>query len=329
MPSKKNGSARPNKSRKMLLQNLRKKLTEKEQEVKGKRTLPPSVIERESKTRGRPHLPDSLDAPKLDRKQRKFLHKLYFTEKNFFGRDKLWRLARERRPDLKISRRQTLRFLAENELTQLFQQKKKEKDIVPTVQTTPLKVLMVDLKNMETYEHKGYKYILICVDTFSKYIWTRPLKERDAQTTAKAMASILDNIQKEFDTKPTVIRSDQGSEFKDQFKKLLDARGVKLVFNKKGGEPQATGQAERSVGIISRLVRMQLAHSNDADWIKPLEKLTKNYNSVWQRVIKMSPNDAIKGGNQDVEVEKNIKKAQSAQGCPAVPCGMERIPEAI
>ena len=50
-------------------------------------------------------LPDSLDAPQLNEDQEKALKKLYYKDKNYFGRDKIFKLAREKYPELKISRR--------------------------------------------------------------------------------------------------------------------------------------------------------------------------------------------------------------------------------
>ena len=95
----------------------------------------------------------------LTTEQEKLLHKLYFTDKLIFGRDKLFWYLRDNFPDEKISRRQLWAWLKKNELNQLFKQPRKTKNIQSTVLSKPYQQIGIDLMDMQTYAHKGYQCV--------------------------------------------------------------------------------------------------------------------------------------------------------------------------
>ena len=52
---------------------------------------------------------------------------------------------------------------------------------------------MADLMDMVKYadQNEGYKYVLLVIDTFSKYVWLRPLKRKTGDEVEKAFADIF------------------------------------------------------------------------------------------------------------------------------------------
>ena len=52
---------------------------------------------------------------------------------------------------------------------------------------------MCDLMDMVKYadQNEGYKYILLVIDTFSKYVWLRPLKRKTGEEVAEAFDEIF------------------------------------------------------------------------------------------------------------------------------------------
>ena len=66
---------------------------------------------------------------------------------------------------------------------------------------------LVDLQNLSRY-NKGYKYLLTCVDIFSKYAFVLPLKTKQGQELIKAFQKILSTGRKH-----TKLQADQGIEF--------------------------------------------------------------------------------------------------------------------
>ena len=54
---------------------------------------------------------------------------------------------------------------------------------------------LVDVQNLSQY-NKEYKYLLTCIDIFSKYDWVVPLKTKQGQELIKAFQTILASARK-------------------------------------------------------------------------------------------------------------------------------------
>ena len=62
----------------------------------------------------------------------------------------------------------------------------------------------LDLKDYGPKNNRGYKYILVIIDNFSKYGWTTPLKNKSAQTIKDSIENILMNSKRS----PNLIETD-------------------------------------------------------------------------------------------------------------------------
>ncbi|GFT35797.1 uncharacterized transposon-derived protein F54H12.3 [Trichonephila clavipes] len=77
---------------------------------------------------------------------------------------------------------------------------------------------LLDLQSLSQYNN-GYKYLLTCIDVFSKYAWAIPLRDKKSK-------SILKGFEKIFrERKPLSLQTDKGTEFKNKavqtyFKKM-------------------------------------------------------------------------------------------------------------
>ncbi len=120
----------------------------------------------------------ALSAPPLDNKQKAILHKVYYDDKNFFGRDKIYGLVQ----DTGISRRQVQDWLSEQEAYQLYRVTRKAKTIQPTVLKQPRTQVSIDLIDMSTKAYDGHSWILTAIDMFSKKRWAVALKDKEATT---------------------------------------------------------------------------------------------------------------------------------------------------
>ncbi|GIX81302.1 uncharacterized transposon-derived protein F54H12.3 [Caerostris darwini] len=68
---------------------------------------------------------------------------------------------------------------------------------------------LLDLQSIKQFNN-GYKFLLTCIDVFSKYAWAIPLKDKTGQ-------SILKGFQKIFkERKPKSLQTDKGTEFKNK-----------------------------------------------------------------------------------------------------------------
>ena len=69
----------------------------------------------------------------------------------------------------------------------------------------------IDLADMIDYKisnNKGYRYFFIIIDSFSKYLWGIPLKDKYSRTITNEFSNILTKSKR----KPLKLESDRGSE---------------------------------------------------------------------------------------------------------------------
>jgi hypothetical protein len=154
----------------------------------------------------------------------------------------------------------------------------------------------IDLVDMQKYasENNKIRYILMCIDCFSKFAWAEPVVNKSGIETAKAMK----NIFKSTNRKPKSIQFDKGTEFLNtHFKKLLDDQGIKYYHI----------ETDKKACIVERLNRTIkekmwrfFTHSGHFRYIHVLHDLIKNYNSCFHRTIKMRPMDVKKENEEQV-----------------------------
>ncbi|CAB3995104.1 DNA polymerase [Paramuricea clavata] len=66
---------------------------------------------------------------------------------------------------------------------------------------------LADMQSMQKF-NDGYRYLLVCIDVFSKYAWVVPLKNKTGPTLVKAFKVILTS-----GCRPEKIMTNQGTEF--------------------------------------------------------------------------------------------------------------------
>ena len=79
-----------------------------------------------------------------------------------------------------------------------------------------------DLKDYGPENNRGYRYVLVVIDNFSKYGFTM-LLNKNAQTIKDSFENILINSKR----KPNLIKTDDGSEFVNKvFTNLLNNNNI-------------------------------------------------------------------------------------------------------
>ena len=82
---------------------------------------------------------------------------------------------------------------------------------------------LADMQSMQKF-NDGYRYLLLCIDVFSKYAWVVPLKNKTGLSLVDAFKIILASGRK-----PEKIITDQGTEFFNKhFKALLKDEDIGL-----------------------------------------------------------------------------------------------------
>ena len=146
-------------------------------------------------------------SPPLTINHLKILNKEFYENLNFFGRDKLFNLLRNKYGDEAPSRRQVADFLKNQEINQLYSPSKGKPKTFKSSMTTPNKILAIDLVNMEKFQVRGYKYLFNAVDMSSRFIYSVAMKNKEKDEALKSFKKIYNK------SKTKALRSDNGSEF--------------------------------------------------------------------------------------------------------------------
>ena len=158
---------------------------------------------------------------------------------------------------------------------------------------------ILDLKDYGPENNRGYRYVLIIIDNFSKFGWTIPLKNKNAQTTKDSFENILISSKR----KPNLIESDRGKEFYNNiFQDFLNKNNIKLYSRKSS---YGAAFAERFNRTIRDLLKNPVFEQGDANWIDILQAITKQYNNRIHSSTKLTPNQASLKKNEGY-VYKNL-----------------------
>ena len=158
---------------------------------------------------------------------------------------------------------------------------------------------ILDLKDYGRENNRSYRYVLVTIDKFSKYGWTIPLKNKNAQTIKDSFENILISSERS----PNLIETDRGKEFYNNiFQDFLNKNKIKLY-----SRITSLGAvfAERFNRTIRDLLKKVVFEKGDGNWIDVLPTITKQYNNRIHSSTKLSPKDASLKQNEGF-VYKNL-----------------------
>ena len=142
---------------------------------------------------------------------------------------------------------------------------------------------ILDLKDYGLENNRGYRYVLVVIDNFSKFGWTVPLKNKNAQTIKNSFGNILISSKR----KPNLIGSDRGKEFYNNiFQDFLNKNNIKLYSR---NSSYGAVFAERFNRTIRDLLKKIVFEQGDAKWIDVLPVITKQYNNKVHSSTKLTP----------------------------------------
>lgn len=146
-------------------------------------------------------------------------------------------------------------------------------------------LFQADLIEVQPYSriNKGYRYILVVINCFTKVADALPLKDK----TGKSVSTAMDKIIKRGTHKITHLQTDDGKEyFNKTFSSLMKKHNINHYSTK----------SEKKAAIIERFNRtlkgaMYKAFSNRGTyvWFDILPTLIKEYNNKFHRTIGMKP----------------------------------------
>ena len=158
---------------------------------------------------------------------------------------------------------------------------------------------ILDLKDYGPKNNKGYRYVLVVIDNFSKFGWTKAIKNKNAKTIKDPFENILISSKR----KPNLIESDRSKEFYNNiFQDFLNKNDIKHYSR---NSSYGAVFAERFNRTIRDLLKKPVFEKGDGNWIDVLPTITKQYNNRVHSSTKISPKDSSLKKNEGY-VYKNL-----------------------
>ena len=131
----------------------------------------------------------------------------------------------------------------------------------------------------------GYTFLLLVIDTFSKYGYLIPLKNKKGETVANALKDIFKK------RKPGKLWTDKGKEFYNK-----DVKDLVELYSTENEEKSSI--AERWVRTIKEKMWKYFTDNNTYKYIDVLPDLVEDYNNTVHSSTKLTPIDASKKKNE-------------------------------
>jgi hypothetical protein len=148
-----------------------------------------------------------------------------------------------------------------------------------------------DLFELTPYakENGGYKYVLVVIDCFSKFLWTRSLRSKNGEEVTNEMNSIF-----KFSNRTCKnLQTDMGKEFYNKhFKNLMKQYNINHYSTFTHLKAQ---MAERVIRTIKEKLWKQFTMQGTYNWTKIIDEIVDNYNNnTIHSTIGMEPNKVNK-----------------------------------
>ena len=143
---------------------------------------------------------------------------------------------------------------------------------------------LADMTNVAPY-NDNHRYMLTCIDVFSKYAWAIPLRTKSGSEVASAFR---DRILAE--RKCAMLQSDKGTEFlNSMFQSMLHENGIHFYTSE--NDDIKASVVERFNRTIKERIYRYFTHKNTRRYIDVLDDVVYAYNHTYHRSIGMAPVD--------------------------------------
>ena len=150
--------------------------------------------------------------------------------------------------------------------------------------------------------YKGFKYLLVYIDIFSKYSWVIPLKGKKGINVKNALQKIFKQRKCKF------LRTDRGKEFYNkQVQDLLNKYNIKL-YSTNNSEIKSS-VVERFNLTFKKMMYKKFTKNNNTLFYNITDNLVNEYNNKMHSTVKMTPVQAsLKINEKKIQNIYNFKK---------------------
>lgn len=162
-----------------------------------------------------------------------------------------------------------------------------------------------DLMEISQYANfnRKYKYVLVLINAYTKYLRVYPLKNKDMDTVHHAFTELMKDISP--NRRMRYLQSDKGKEFIN--KKMKDFYKTRGIIHYCTDSEIKAAMAERVIRTLRNMINLNIRVTGEKNWIDSLNDIVKTYNNKKHRTIGVTPREAeIWGVTPDIT--KRIEK---------------------
>ena len=139
------------------------------------------------------------------------------------------------------------------------------------------------------------RYVLTVIDSFSKFAYAFPLKNKGGPAVEKAFESLFNKLKHN----PNVLLTDKGKEFfNSNVRNLLKKHKIKHVTSE--NEDIKAAIVERFNKTLKTKIYRYLTHTGKKQYLSILPDLLRNYNASYHRSIKTVPKNVTESNRLEI-----------------------------
>lgn len=147
----------------------------------------------------------------------------------------------------------------------------------------------IDLADMQqlSSENKGVRYLLVAVDTLSRFVRVQPQCTKTSRDTKVAFCKMITTGK----DRPESVWSDKGTEFSGVFKQYCAKQNIHMYST---FSETKSAFAERNIRSLKALIFRYLHENHTSLYIDRLQDFVKIINSRTNRMTRLAPKDVTK-----------------------------------
>ena len=231
----------------------------------------------------------------------------YYENFNYPSADKLYKLLKDDKHDVK--KKDIIDYLNKQEEAQILKETKKTKSQLGHITSLkPNYIWQLDIYYMMKYhkDNKEFKYILACIDVFTRKAYCLPMKNKDNED----MKLTLKILFKEAGY-PLVITSDNDATLlSNECQEILNKHGIIHDVVPKG-DHASLGIIDRFARTLKTILHKRFIKNGTTNWIDPLPSIINRYNNSPHVALDgIKPNEAETPENIYKIMEINLRKKE-------------------
>ena len=208
----------------------------------------------------------------MDKHVEKLLELLYYSSSSAYNSvSKLYDAVKTKG----VKRDAVKEWVQSQKAYQLFKKPPRTTKHFPITSTHKNRKWQADLMDMSNISkaNGNVKYILVCIDVFSRFAWAVALKDKKTETIIEGMTYILG------EARPEILMCDLGSEFiSREFKALMKEHTVTVLYSEVD-DHRVRGIVDRFIRTLREKINAYQDNFDTMKYIDVLPSIIRGYSS--------------------------------------------------